>query len=59
MEIIETKKDAKARSLLDFAPLRPSVLLNYQFTSPDMGSGESLMCQYHFPEHRKHKGVGK
>ena len=53
MEIIETKKDAKARSLLDFAPLRPCVLLNYQFTSPDMGSGESLMCQYHFPEHRK------
>ena len=27
MEIIETKKDAKARSLLDFAPLRPIVLI--------------------------------
>ena len=54
MEIIETKKDAKARSLSDFAPLRLSVLLNYQFTSPDMVSGEPLMCQWHFPERRKH-----
>ena len=53
MEIIETKKPQRQRSLLDFAPLRLIVLLNYQFTSPDMGSGEPLMCQLHFPEHRK------
>ena len=49
MEIIETKKDAKARSLLDFAPLRPIVLIKLLIYFARYGKWRAFNVPIAFP----------
>lgn len=49
MEIIETKKDAKARSLLDFAPLRLIVLIKLSIYFARYGKWRAFNVPIAFP----------